>query len=51
MSSQKMEKNKTVFDRRRNPTAVFILSAIIIISTDPYAGNSWDSEYRRIFTS
>ena len=27
------------------PTAVFILSAIIIISTDPYAGNSWDSEY------
>ena len=27
------------------PTAVFILSAIIIISTDPYAGNGWDSEY------
>lgn len=27
------------------PTAVFILSAIIIISTDPYAGNNWNSEY------
>ena len=27
------------------PTAVFILSAIIIISTDPYAGNGWNSEY------
>ena len=27
------------------PTAVFILSAIIIISTDPYGGNGWNSEY------
>lgn len=27
------------------PTAVFILSAIIIISADPYAGIGWDSEY------
>ena len=27
------------------PTAVFVLSAIIIISADPYAGNSWNSEY------
>lgn len=27
------------------PTAVFILSAIIIISADPYAGNRWNSEY------
>ena len=27
------------------PTAVFILSAIIIISADPYAGNGWNSEY------
>ena len=27
------------------PTAVFVLSAIIIISADPYAGNGWNSEY------
>ena len=31
------------------PTAVFILSAIIIISTDPYAGNSWDDEYSEVY--
>ena len=31
------------------PTAVFILSAIIIISTDPYAGNSWGDEYSEVY--
>ena len=31
------------------PTAVFILSAIIIISADPYAGNSWNSEYSEAY--
>ena len=47
--SQKMEKDKTVFDRRRNPDSGFILSAIIIISTDPYAGNSWGDEYSEVY--
>ena len=31
------------------PTAVFILSAIIIISTDPYTGNSWGDEYSEVY--
>ena len=31
------------------PTAVFILSAIMIISTDPYAGNSWGDEYTEAY--
>ena len=39
------EKTKQFFIGVGIPTAVFILSAIMIISTDPYVGNSWNSEY------